>query len=217
MRLHRFTFNPFQENTYVLSDDTGACVIIDPGCHTLAEQHVLTQYIADNKLEPVRLLNTHCHIDHVLGNAFVGRTYALNPEIHHLESAILSSAPQVGVAFGIQVEPSPEAVAFLTPGHSLSFGETTLEILFAPGHSPGSVCFYHAGSELLIGGDVIFKQSIGRTDLPGGDFDTLMASIRDGLFKLPDATVVHPGHGDHTTIGYEKKHNPFVGLNEPHA
>jgi glyoxylase-like metal-dependent hydrolase (beta-lactamase superfamily II) len=217
MHIHRFTFNPFQENTYLLSDETGACAIVDPGCHNASEQSALTDYIAENKLEPVLLLNTHCHIDHVMGNAFVARRFGLSPRIHPLESTILSSAVQVGLAFGITVEPSPDAVDILTPGSTISFGKTTLEILFAPGHSPGSVCFHHAASGQLVGGDVIFRHSIGRTDLPGGDYETLISSIRETLFKLPDTTVIHPGHGDSTTIGHEKKNNPFAGLNATHA
>lgn len=217
MQIHRFTFNPFQENTYLLYDDTGACVIIDPGCHTPEEQQELTRYIAENKLVPALLLNTHCHIDHVMGNAFVAITYGLSPQIHPLEAVILSSAIQVGAAFGMQIEPSPEARTFLAPGNTIRFGNTDLEVLFTPGHSPGSVCFHHSESGQLIGGDVLFRLSIGRTDLPGGNHDTLIRSIRETLFNLPDETRVHPGHGDPTTIGYEKKHNPFVGLDATYA
>lgn len=201
----------------MLYDETGNCAIIDPGCHNKSEQEELTEFISENKLDPKLLLNTHCHIDHVIGNAFIARTYGLLPQIHPLETVILSSAVQVGAAFGIHVEPSPEANEFLTPGLPIRFGKTSLGILFAPGHSPGSVCFHHSESGQVIGGDVIFRHSIGRTDLPGGDYDTLIASIRDTLFKLPDHTVVHTGHGDHTTIGHEKRHNPFAGLNATHA
>jgi len=217
MEVHSFTFNPMQENTYILADASGECIIIDPGCLGPDEQELLSHHIRINKLNPVRLINTHCHIDHVAGNAFVARTFSLGPEIHHLESQILASTPEVGTYFGLQIEPSPEPSVFLTENETIRFGGIELEILHTPGHSPGSLCFYHRRTGKLIGGDVLFKSSIGRTDLPGGDFKTLVQSIRNQLFTLPDDTIVFPGHGEPTTIGHEKKHNPFVGLNSTYA
>ena len=210
MKIARFTFNPFEENTYILHDETGACVIIDPGCMDAEEQTELTDYIRRHNLRPERLLNTHCHIDHVLSNKFISEHYGLTPEIHPLEEPVLKHAPQYGRMYGFEMDESPAAKLSLGEGASLKFGNTTLHHLFTPGHSPGSVCFYHAESGNVLGGDVLFQMSIGRTDLPGGNMDTLLSSIRTKLFTLPEATIVHPGHGPETSIGFEKRNNPFL-------
>jgi glyoxylase-like metal-dependent hydrolase (beta-lactamase superfamily II) len=208
-----FPLNPFYENTYILSDETGECVIIDPGCHNEEEEEELKSYIDKNKLKPVKLLNTHCHIDHVLGNPFVSETWKLPLEISKLEVKVLESFPMVCEMYGFNGKIQPEPVITLEEGKQIKFGNTTLEIFFTPGHSPGSVCFYHAKEKFLIGGDVLFEGSIGRTDLPGGDHETLLKSIREKLFVLPDDVTVYSGHGSPTKIGVEKKTNPFVGEN----
>ncbi|MBL7922662.1 MAG: MBL fold metallo-hydrolase [Bacteroidia bacterium] len=210
MKIARFTFNPFQENTYVLNDESGECVIIDPGCYDPEEKEELHQYILEKGLKPVRLLNTHCHIDHVLGNKFIADTFGLQPEIHPLEQPLLSAGPQYGKMYGIFMEPSPAGMETLQEGGEIRFGNSILQLIHAPGHSPGSICFYHAASQSLIGGDVLFEMSIGRSDLPGGDHDTLLRSIREKLFVLPGETVVHPGHGGETSIAFEQKNNPFL-------
>lgn len=210
MQIARFTFNSFMENTYVLFDDTAECVIIDPGCFDAEEQKELAEFIHTKGLKPVKLLLTHCHIDHVLGNNFVFDRYGLRPHIHSADEFLLRAVSATAAAFGLSVPPSPEPEASLSDGGTLKFGSTVLELIHTPGHSPGSICFYHRTSGNLIGGDVLFEASIGRTDLPGGDYDTLMRSIIHRLFLLPDATVVHPGHGDPTSIGFEKSNNPFV-------
>ncbi|WP_018479639.1 MBL fold metallo-hydrolase [Pontibacter roseus] len=211
MKITRLTFNPFQENTYLLHDDTKECVVIDPGCYEEAEQQELKQYIEKHDLKVVRLLNTHCHIDHVLGNKFVSDTYGVELEIHEEDLQTLRSVPVYAPNYGFPkyADVTPSA-AYLKEGDSIKFGNTELKILFAPGHAPGHVVFYSEADKVCIGGDVLFQGSIGRTDLPGGDFDTLISSIRTKLFTLPDETVVYPGHGPETTIGYEKKHNPFL-------
>lgn len=210
MKIKEFVFNPFEENTYVLYDDTKECIIIDPGCYDSEEEKLLQSFIADNNLKPVALLNTHCHIDHVFGNHFIGAQYGLKPQIHSFEKQILKSAVVVGEMYGLNVTDSPEPEITLEDNGVFRFGNTELDLILAPGHSPGSICFYHMESGCLIGGDVLFQGSIGRSDLPGGDFHTLLTSIKERLFKLPDEVVVYPGHGPQTTIGYEKKYNPFL-------
>jgi glyoxylase-like metal-dependent hydrolase (beta-lactamase superfamily II) len=205
-----FTFNPTQENTYVISDDTKSCVIIDPGCYYPEEKKELFDYIKDQELTVIHLLNTHCHTDHVLGNAFINECYKVIPKIHSDEVIVLSHAKTMGASFGLYMDESPEPDVCLKEGEKIVFGNTTFEVIFTPGHSPGSVCFYNAEEKYIIGGDVLFKNSIGRTDLPGGDLDTLLNSISQKLFTLEDEIIVYPGHGPHTTIGYEKKHNPFL-------
>jgi hydroxyacylglutathione hydrolase len=210
LRVHRFTFNPYAENTYVLFDASGKCIIIDPGCYTKEEKNELKTWITDQKLEPVLLLNTHCHIDHILGNAFVYETYGLVPRFHRLELEILRAASVYGPNMGFRVEEAPEPEVFLDEKDSIHFGESELNVLFTPGHSPGSLIFYHTGQKIAIGGDVLFFQSIGRTDLPGGNHMQLISSIRDKLFMLENDYIVYPGHGPETTIGYEKLHNPYI-------
>jgi hydroxyacylglutathione hydrolase len=209
--IKNFSFNPFYENTYVLSDETGECVIIDPGCHISEEEEELKSYIETNNLKPVKLLNTHCHVDHVFGNQFVADAWKLGLEMHRDDLPVLESFPRVCEMYGFPATSQPEPAVFLEEGQQVKFGNTTLEILFTPGHSPGSVSFYNEKEKFLISGDVLFQGSIGRTDLPGGDFPTLEKSIREKLYVLPGDVKVYSGHGPHTTIGFEKKNNPFVG------
>ncbi|MFL5753031.1 MAG: MBL fold metallo-hydrolase [Bacteroidia bacterium] len=210
MKVQYLTFGPFQENTYVLSDETNECVIIDPGCYGSGEQQDLKRLIEDNGLKPVHLLNTHCHVDHVAGNLFVYETYGLKPQIHKNDLPVLNSQQRVSEMYGLPCELSPLPEAFFDEGDKISFGNTELEVIFTPGHAPGHVVFYHKAQGILINGDVLFRGSIGRTDLPLGDHDTLIRSIKTKLFVLPDDTVVYTGHGPETTIGMEKKSNPFL-------
>lgn len=210
MEIKIFTCNAYRENSYVLYDETKNCVIIDPGMYSGAEQNDLSNFISSNKLQPVKLLNTHCHIDHVLGNRFVANAYHLLPEFHPSELELLHAIPAYAPQMGIQYEVSPLPVNFLGESGTLSFGNSELEILFAPGHSPGHLCFYSRADNFVIGGDVLFYQSIGRTDLPGGNHQQLLDSIRSTLFNLPGDCLVYPGHGPHTQIDFEKQHNPFL-------
>ncbi len=210
MNIKEFVFNPFQENTYVLYDETLECIIVDPGCYDQEEEEMLASFIEMKQLKPVALLNTHCHIDHVFGNAFVCNRYKLLPQIHELELPVLESALRVCEVYGLQMTPSPDGKPSLKDKSVFHFGNTDLKLILAPGHSPGSICFYNEKDLILIGGDVLFQGSIGRTDLPGGDAHTLFTSIQQRLFVLPDELVVYPGHGPQTTIGYEKKFNPFL-------
>ena len=207
----KLTFNPFQENTFIVSDDTGECIIFDPGCYTAKEREELKTFISEEGLTPVRLINTHCHLDHIFGNAFVAETYSLELEIHRGELPVLESAPQVCRQYGIQLpQPSPAPGRFIEAGDIILFGNTSLKALFTPGHSPASLSFYCEADKFIIAGDVLFYQSIGRTDLPGGDMATLLGSIKDEFFPLGDDVAVHPGHGPDTSIGYERKHNSFL-------
>lgn len=206
-----FSFNPFQENTYVLYDETKACAIFDPGCYYGHERKVLQQFIADLGLKPQYLINTHCHLDHVFGNRFVAQTYGLKLSAHRGEQEVLDRLIPVCKMYGIpNVEDSPLIEDFLEAGTSISFGQTTLKLLWTPGHSPASLSFYNERDGFVVAGDVLFQQSIGRTDLPGGDYETLIASIKRELLVLPDDTVVYSGHGPSTRIGQERKFNPFL-------
>ena len=204
-----FVFNDFQENAYVVYDETDACCIIDPGCLYGEEQDQLREFIEKKGLKPEVFLNTHCHLDHVFGNAFVHRTYGLPLQGHRAELPVLESSALVAKAYGLELEPSPEMSHFLNAGDIVKFGNTQFKVLFTPGHSPGSISLYCEKEGFVIVGDVLFRQSIGRTDLPGGDTETLFRSIQEQLFTLPDTTTVYSGHGPETTIGFEKANNPF--------
>lgn len=210
IQIKSFAFNPYQENTYVLYDESNECVIIDPGMYTGDEQNAFLKFITDHDLKPVLLLNTHCHIDHVLGNKFIFDTYGLLPQFHKGELPVLNSvvayAPQMGMRY--EVSPLPEV--YLSETGTVKFGNSELELIFAPGHSPAHLCFYNKEQQFIIGGDVLFYRSIGRADLPGGNFDQLISSIREKLFTLPDDVKVFPGHGPSTSIGFEKQYNPFL-------
>ncbi len=204
------TFNAFQENTYVVYDETGECVIFDPGNSNPREDQRLLDTITNKGLKPVKLINTHCHIDHVFGNKFVAEQFDLPLGIHEGELPLLEAVPQISQVYGLpQPEPSPKPGYFIEAGDTVTFGNTSLLALFTPGHSPASLCFYCEKDAFVIAGDVLFYGSIGRTDLPGGDYDTLINSVRTELFTLPDNVKVWPGHGPATTVGFEKQNNPF--------
>jgi len=210
LQIASMTFNAFQENTYVLYDSTGSCVIVDPGCYEPDEQLELKTFISDNKLKVVQLVNTHCHIDHVLGNEFVKQTYGVGLYIHRLDEPVLRSVSAYAPNYGFNNYQPATVDGFLEEGGSISVGNIKLSILFVPGHAPGHVAFYSAENKVLISGDVLFYNSIGRTDLPGGHFGTLETSILEKLYVLPDDTTVYAGHGPKTSIGFEKRTNPFV-------
>jgi glyoxylase-like metal-dependent hydrolase (beta-lactamase superfamily II) len=205
-----FTFNPIQENTYVLYDESGECVIIDPGCYDDRERQQMRQFLSDNKLRPLHLLNTHTHLDHIFGNAFIHREYKLEPRMHEKDLPVLAAFLASANLYGMNAEAAPEPGKFINEGDVISFGNSKLEIFFTPGHSPGSISFFSREDKFIIAGDVLFQGSIGRTDLPGGNFETLISSIKEKLFTLDDDFKVYSGHGPVTTIGFEKKHNPFL-------
>ena len=205
-----FTFNAFSENTYVLSDETREAVIIDPGCNDDNENKKLTDYIAQNRLKVVRLLNTHCHLDHVMGNPLVVEKYGVGLEIHKLDLPVLQNAVAAGKRWGVPIPEQPIPKRFIEDAEEITFGNTKLKVILAPGHSPGSICFYNVEEKYLIGGDVLFFGSIGRTDLPGGNHAQLLESIETRLMVLPDDVKVYSGHGPVTTIGRERAGNPFL-------
>ncbi|MEM6396667.1 MAG: MBL fold metallo-hydrolase [Bacteroidota bacterium] len=212
LKIESLTYNPFSENTILLYDeDSRDAFVIDPGCLMASEEADLRKSIERLNLNPVRLLNTHCHIDHVFGNAYVSELYGLELGAHELELPLLQNTTAQAAYFGIpDMNPSPEPAYFLKPGEQLELGNHKIDMLFCPGHSPGHICFYDTDGQQLVGGDVLFAGSIGRYDLPGANKDDLMHSLTEVLMKLPDHTVVYPGHGPSTTIGRERISNPFL-------
>jgi hydroxyacylglutathione hydrolase len=212
LRIVSFTFNGFAENTYLLIDEaTRATAIVDPGAYSRAEQQTLSDYIARENLDVKYLLNTHAHIDHVLGNSYVLTTYPGIPFwLHALDLPTLRAVPTYAGPYGFPAYQPAEPTGELVAGQVIKLGESELAVRFTPGHAPGHVVLYDAAGGQLVGGDVLFKGSVGRTDLPGGDYATLIRSIETELLTLPDETVVYPGHGPATTIGAERRSNPFL-------
>jgi glyoxylase-like metal-dependent hydrolase (beta-lactamase superfamily II) len=204
------TFNPIQENTYVLYNEKDACCLIDPGCYFGNERSELSGFISELGSSPKYLLNTHCHLDHVFGNKFVHDEWDLPLHLHEKEVPVLENAPQAGLLWNMPFENYRGPLLFLAEGDKVLLEKDELTVLFVPGHSPGSICFYCEAQGFVIAGDTLFRGSVGRTDLPGGDHDTLIRRIREVLLTLPDEVTVYPGHGEPTTIGYEKKNNPFL-------
>jgi len=205
-----FTYNPFAENTYILYDETNEAVVIDPGCCDGYEQKTLKDFIEKKSLKVVKLLNTHCHLDHVFGNEFVKKTFGVQCYAHQAEEFNIDFLEISAQMFGIGYIEKTRIDAYLEEGDSVEFGNTALQVIFTPGHSPGHIVFYHEPSKICINGDVLFRGSIGRTDLPGGNYQTLIKSIREKMFSLPEDTIIYTGHGNPTTIDYEKKHNMFL-------
>ena len=210
LTIETFTFNPYQENTYLLIDSEKNCVIIDPGMCNAQEQSYFTAYLENNNLKPSLLLNTHCHIDHVLGNHYVYETWGLKPNFHEQEIPVLVAVDNYAPQMGMRYETSPIPNSFIKDQDVINFGGQQILAILAPGHSPGHLCYYIKDLGILMGGDVLFRGSIGRTDLPGGDHQTLLNNIKTKIYTLPDQVEVYPGHGPATTIGQEKQSNPFV-------
>lgn len=210
IEIQKFTFNPFQENTFLLFDESKSAVVIDPGCYDKDEENEISTFIDSHDLKLEKVLNTHCHIDHVLGNAFFFDTYGLKPTIHKGDLSILQSVKEYGQSFGIDPIPSPEPEEFIEDGDLVQFGNSVLNVIHIPGHAPGHVVFKNDSQNFIIGGDVLFYGSIGRTDLPGGNHETLINSIHEKLMTLDEDFIVYPGHGPSTNIGFEKNNNPFL-------
>lgn len=208
--IQSFVFSPIQENTYILFNESKECIIIDPGMYFDEEREIVKNFINKNGLVPKMLLNTHCHLDHVFGNKWVAEEYGLELRTHEIEKQVLQFAPTSGLMYNMPFDNYTGPIRFLKENDILEIGKDELRVIEAPGHSPGHICFYNAAQGFIIGGDVLFKNSIGRTDLPGGDHQTLLNSIRQKLFVLPPETVVYSGHGETTTIGEEKMYNPFL-------
>jgi hydroxyacylglutathione hydrolase len=209
MKIYRLVFNPIEVNTYILVDQSAECAIIDCGCYDRYEFSELTDLIEEKKLKPVLLLNTHCHLDHIFGNRFILDKYKLGTFSHREDERNRENAVNHAIMFGLSMEIPPVPAGFLTDRQTISFGATELVILHVPGHSRGSVAFYSKNDKIVFTGDALFAGSIGRTDLPGGNYETLINSIRNKLFTLPADTVVYPGHGEETSIGVEIRSNPY--------
>lgn len=210
--IKEFKFNPFSENTYVVSDsETGECAIIDAGCYYADEQDTLSNYIIDNKLKVKYLLATHLHLDHSFGDRYVHKTFGVGLTAHPDDAFLLENMNEQASMFGIQLPDSPIPVSNnVTEGDTFKIGKYTLEAIHVPGHSPGSIVYYCPEEGVAFGGDVLFRGSIGRTDLPGGNYNQLITGIREKLFTLPENTVVYSGHGPSTTIGFEKNQNLYL-------
>ena len=211
INIQKFVFNPFQVNTYVLSDESNECVIIDPGCSDGVESLQLMDYFKNNGLKPVRILLTHTHIDHVIGCNALEDLLNIEPEAHKAGLVFLEHSVTTAQTYGLDLEKNPEVSKFITEGEDIIFGNSRLEVLYTPGHADGSVCFLSREDGFVIVGDVLFQMSIGRTDFPTGNFDVLKKSIFEKLFVLAEDTVVYSGHGPETSIGFEKNNNPFLG------
>jgi hydroxyacylglutathione hydrolase len=209
MEIYKLVFNPIEVNTYILADQSGDCTIIDCGCYDRDEFSELTDTIEEKNLKPVMLLNTHCHLDHIFGNRFILEKYKLGTLCHKEDERNRENAVNHAIMFGLSMEIPPVPAGFLADHQTISFGATELVVLHVPGHSRGSVAFYSKNDKTVFTGDTLFAGSIGRTDLPGGNYETLINSIRNKLFTLPADTLVYPGHGDETTIGTEIKSNPY--------
>jgi glyoxylase-like metal-dependent hydrolase (beta-lactamase superfamily II) len=209
MTVKSFTVNPFAENTYVCHD-AGQAVVIDPGSSNAYERNEILNYLETNNLHVRHLLLTHGHIDHVIDCAFFAEHFGMAFQMHSEDVTLLERAVDQGLMFGLRIDPPPTPGTLLTEVDAIRFGDAVWQILFCPGHSPGSICFYDADNGFVIGGDVLFQGSIGRTDLWKGSFPQLTRLIREKLFPLPDDTIVYPGHGPSTTIGREKTTNPFL-------
>ncbi|MGO1243537.1 MAG: MBL fold metallo-hydrolase [Sphingobacterium sp.] len=210
LQVHSFVFNAFQENTYIVYQEKGECAIFDPGMSNAEEENALVAYITEQQLTPTALYNTHCHVDHVLGNHFIHEQYGLLPQMHEGEVPVLVAVQNIAPAYGFRYEVSPIPETFLVEGDRVQIGSYDFQILFVPGHSPAHIAFYCADQKILICGDVLFRGSIGRTDLPGGNHELLLKNIKSKVYTLDPETTVYPGHGPSTNVGVEKQTNPFI-------
>ncbi len=209
IKIATFTFNPFAENTYVIYDESGEAVIVDPGNYEPEEDRQLSDFIAENELRPVLVANTHAHVDHVLGVSYVKRAWGIPFALHPGDEPTLRSVKVYAPHYGFNAYEEAEVDQRLQEGGKITFGSSEMDIIFVPGHAPGHVAFYSKAHGMLLAGDVLFRGSIGRTDLPGGNHQTLIRSILEKIFVMPDDVTVYPGHGPSTTVGFEKKNNPF--------
>ena len=210
MKIKQFVLNPFQENTYLLYDETGEAIIVDAGCYTTSEAAEVKRFTDENKLTVKYLVNTHCHIDHILGINALCDMYKVDCYAHREELPTLQMAQQHAMMFGLVIDTVPKVEKTIDEGDELKFGNTTLKVIHTPGHTLGGVCLYSEKDKILITGDTLFQGSIGRTDLGGGSFDSIIHSIATKLLTLPDDVMVFPGHGDSSTIGKERVSNPFL-------
>lgn len=211
MKIAVFEFSLFGINTYVLSDEaTKDCAIVDPGMMTQDEKDALVNYISREGLTVTQIINTHLHVDHAIGNKFAADKYLVPVKAHKSDEFLGKSLPSQATMFGLSPEVANVSISeYLEDGDKIHIGHSVLEVIHVPGHSPGSIALYCPKDKFLIAGDILFAGSIGRTDLPGGNHEQLLTGIKNKLFTLPEETVVYPGHGPSTTIGREKRSNPF--------
>ena len=216
MNIKRFVTNAIGENCYLVWDDTCECAIVDCGAYGEAKENKIATFVEENHLRPVLALQTHMHFDHVLGLHFLQRRYGLQPMCHELEQPVYEFAPRMArIWFGLDMEtPLVPVSVFLSDGQELTVGHTRIRVLHTPGHTPGGLCFYLPDEALLFSGDTLFQGSVGRADLPGGDSEALLQGIHSRVLTLPDDVTVLPGHGPATTVGDERRSNPYLMLNE---
>jgi glyoxylase-like metal-dependent hydrolase (beta-lactamase superfamily II) len=209
MKIFRGVFSPIQVNTYIITGNDRECIVIDCGCYGGVEEKRLEEMLASRGLEPVMLLDTHCHLDHVFGNRFMLERYGLRSWFHEGDRPNYLNAPKHSLMFGLSMEPPPDPAGFLTEGQEITVAGVTLKVIAVPGHSPGGIALWSEVDSVVFTGDALFAGSVGRSDLPGGDHEQLIENIRERLFTLPPETVVYPGHGPETTIRQEMETNPF--------
>ncbi|MEF8811522.1 MAG: MBL fold metallo-hydrolase [Bacteroidales bacterium] len=210
IQVKTYAFNPFQENTYLIYDETQKCIILDPGCYFAEEQKELTDFIAENGLQPEYIVHSHGHVDHILGSDYLRNYYNIQSIMHKDDLEVLRKSKDFGEMIGIEIDQPTDPEIFINEGEKISFGNTSFDVLHLPGHSPGSIGLYNEKEQVIFAGDVLFRRGIGRTDLMGGDHATLIRNIKDKLLSLNDDTVVYPGHGDTTTIKEEKAENSLL-------
>ncbi|MCT4582165.1 MAG: MBL fold metallo-hydrolase [Flavobacteriales bacterium] len=209
--VEQHTFNPFQENTFLIYDETKEALVVDPGCYFPEEKERLKQLIETKELQLKGIISTHSHLDHVFGNKYIMDTFNVGLTIHREDLQTLKMLSRTAEMYGIpNVETSPEPTHFIAEGEQVKLGNSVLEVVFVPGHAPGHIAFISHEDRFVINGDCLFQGSIGRTDLPGGNMEQLLRSIREKIFSLPDDYTVYCGHGPSTTVGYEKENNPFL-------
>jgi len=210
LKVEKFVVNPLGENSFVLFDETRECILVDPGFYFEEEFDEIKEFVSKNQLVPVKIVNTHCHFDHIMGVEFIRNEYGIPFEAHPDDAFWVEKVVDQGKMFGFEINPIRPIDKFLVENENVKFGNTELKVIHVPGHSPGHVCLYNGDAGILVAGDVLFYGSIGRTDLPGGDYHTLISNIRNKLFALPDDTIVYCGHGPETKTGFEKRTNPFL-------
>lgn len=210
LKIKSFTFNPYQENTYLIFDDSKEAVVIDPGNYEAYENELISKFIDENKLKLKKIILTHCHIDHCLGNKYLNEKYGAELLIPFDERDLYKNVENIATLFGFANYLHLDENEYLKEKDKIEFGDIKLDVLFLPGHSPGHLAFYFKNDNVCFSGDVLFYNSIGRTDLPGGDHDTLINSIKNKLFLLNPNTIIYPGHGQKTTLKNEMKDNPFL-------
>lgn len=211
LRYNTFVFNPFSENTYVVWDDVSKeAMVVDPGCYSKDEEKEFDEFIETNSLKLKYIVNTHCHLDHIFGNAYIREKYSSEFYAPEKDLSLIDQFVDQAKAFGLEVTPSPKPDKFFDEENSLFLAGHECKPLFTPGHTPGEFCLYFPSNNICFTGDVLFCQSVGRTDLWGGDYVTLISSIKDKLLILPDKVKVMPGHGEESNIGYEREFNSFL-------